>query len=153
MKGIFVNALYFGLNIFGIVVFVGISFLISKRKKDVNWLSIGILLALNVVLAWFFLRVPIGQEIIKAAVNFFASLVTAASEGVAFAFGDALTSTSEQIKTGVQTSVFFASALLPIIVIVPLFDILTYIGLLPIITRYVGAVRRVNQNLNLSLQS
>lgn len=97
------------------------------------------MLILNVALAWFLLRVPIGQEIVKGAVAVFASIVEAASEGVAFAFGDALTSTSEQINTGVQTAVFFSSALLPIIVIVPFFDILTYIGVLPFITKWVGA--------------
>ena len=33
---------------------------------------------------------------------------------------------------------FFTSALLPILLVVPLFDILTYIGLLPFVIKWIG---------------
>lgn len=132
------NIFYLFLEILGILVFTGFAFLISKKKKDIQWLGIGILFTINVFFAWFFLTVPAGRMAIQVTVDGFASLVSTANEGVSFVFGDALTSTSEQIKNGVTTLVFFSSALLPIIVIVPLFDILTYIKVLPFITRWVG---------------
>lgn len=95
-------------------------------------------MAFNIFFAWFFLTVPAGQAGIKAAVDGFAALVDSAMEGVTFAFSDALISTSSFVQANVKSAVFFASALMPILVIVPLFDILTYIGVLPFIIKWVG---------------
>lgn len=81
---------------------------------------------------------PAGQAAVKGATDAFAAMVNAAMEGVTFAFSDSLISTSSFVQEGLASAVFFASALLPIIVIVPFFDILTYIGLLPWIIRIIG---------------
>lgn len=126
------------INIVGIFLFIGVAFLFSKDKKNINWLSIGILLVINVFLAWFFLSNSIGQAAVRAATDGFAQLITAANKGTEFAFGDSFISTSEFVKNGVSSMVFFASALLPVIVIVPLFDILTYCGILPFLIKWIG---------------
>lgn len=132
------NYVYLITEIVGLLIFLGIAVLLSKDRKNIKWISIGILCALNVFLAWFFLMVPVGQAGVDAAAQGFSTLVDAAMEGVIFAFGDSLTSTSALVQDGVSSMVFFASALLPVIVIVPLFDILTYIGVLPFIIKWVG---------------
>lgn len=132
------DVLCFVLDIVGVVVFIGLAFLFSNNKKHVNWVSVGILLAINVVMAWFFLSVPAGQAAINAATEGFAALINASYDGVNFAFGDAFISTSSYVEKGVSSMVFFASALLPVLVIVPLFDILTYVGFLPFVIKWVG---------------
>ena len=131
---------YLIVNIVGVLVFLGIAFALSKKKKDIPWISVGILFALNVVLAWFLLSVPAGQAGVRAATDAFAALVNSAMEGVTFAFSDSLISTSAFVEDGLTSAVFFASALLPIIVIVPMFDILSYLGVLPWIIRIIGKV-------------
>lgn len=122
---------YLIVNIVGILVFMGIAFAFSKKKKNIPWITVGVLFAINILLAWFLLSVPAGQAGVMAATDAFAAMVNAAMEGVTFAFSDSLISTSSFVQDGLQSAVFFASALLPIIVIVPFFDILTYIGVLP----------------------
>ena len=91
----------------------------------------GALLALNVFLAWFLTSFSIGREIIIAAAAGFNWLVSVAYEGIAFAFPD---------WVHVPQMNFFTSALLPILLVVPMFDILTYIGILPWVIKWVGKV-------------
>ena len=45
--------MYFIINVLGIAVFLAIGVLFSKKRKEIHWRSVGILLALNVFLAWF----------------------------------------------------------------------------------------------------
>ena len=126
------NIFYIGAEILGILIFLGICFAMSKKKKDIPWLSVGILVALNIAIALFFLNTPIGQSAVTAASDGFSLLISGAQEGIAFAFGTSLTNYAD------NSAVFFASALLPVLVIVPLFDILTYFGILPWIIKIIG---------------
>lgn len=121
--------MYFIINILGIVVFLAIGVLFSKKRKEIHWRSVGILLALNVFLAWFLTSFSVGREIIVAAAAGFNWLISVAYEGIAFAFPD---------WVHVPQMNFFTSALLPILLVVPMFDILTYIGILPFIIKWIG---------------
>ena len=123
--------MYLVVNLIGIVVFVAIGVLLSKKRKSIQWRCVGALLALNVFLAWFLTSFSIGREIIIAAAAGFNWLVSVAYEGIAFAFPD---------WVHVPQMNFFTSALLPILLVVPMFDILTYIGILPWVIKWVGKV-------------
>ncbi|MBE6086327.1 MAG: NupC/NupG family nucleoside CNT transporter [Selenomonas ruminantium] len=123
--------MYLVVNLIGIFVFVAIGVLLSKKRKSIQWRCVGALLALNVFLAWFLTSFSIGREIIIAAAAGFNWLVSVAYEGIAFAFPD---------WVHVPQMNFFTSALLPILLVVPMFDILTYIGVLPFIIKWVGKV-------------
>ena len=121
--------MYFIINILGIAVFLAIGVLFSKKRKEIHWRSVGILLALNVFLAWLLTSFSVGREIIVAAAAGFNWLISVAYEGIAFAFPD---------WVHVPQMNFFTSALLPILLVVPMFDILTYIGILPFIIKWIG---------------
>jgi len=123
--------MYLVVNLIGIVVFVAIGVLLSKKRKSIQWRCVGALLALNVFLAWFLTSFSIGREIIVAAAAGFNWLISVAYEGIAFAFPD---------WVHVPQMNFFTSALLPILLVVPMFDILTYIGVLPWVIKWVGKV-------------
>jgi len=123
--------MYLVVNLIGIFVFVAIGVLLSKKRKSIQWRCVGALLALNVFLAWFLTSFSIGREIIIAAAAGFNWLVSVAYEGIAFAFPD---------WVHVPQMNFFTSALLPILLVVPMFDILTYIGVLPWVIKWVGKV-------------
>lgn len=123
--------MYLVVNLIGIFVFVAIGVLLSKKRKSIQWRCVGALLALNVFLAWFLTSFSIGREIIIAAAAGFNWLVSVAYEGIAFAFPD---------WVHVPQMNFFTSALLPILLVVPMFDILTYIGVLPFVIKWVGKV-------------
>ena len=121
--------MYLVINLLGIIVFLAIGVLLSKRRKEIQWRSVGALLVMNIVLAWFLTMFPIGRDIVQGAAAAFVTLVNVAYEGIAFAFPD---------WVHVEQMNFFTSALLPVLFVVPLFDILTYIGLLPFVIKWIG---------------
>lgn len=123
--------LYLIVNIIGILVFMLVAFLFSKDKKAINWKSIIIMLALNIVIAWFLTSFSIGVDCVKAAAKGFDWIVNIAYTGIAFVLPN---------WVHVKTMNFITSVLLPILMIVPLFDILNYIGILPLIIKGIGFV-------------
>ena len=121
--------MYLFINCIGIFVFLGLAFLFSKSKEEIRWKSIGVLFGLNVFVAWFLTQFSIGREIVSAAAAGFVWLVDVAYTGIAFAFPD---------WVHVPQMNFFTSALLPILLVVPMFDLLTYCGILPWIIKWIG---------------
>lgn len=126
--------MYLALNVLGVAVFLGLGWLFSKDRRGIRWRSVGLMVALNVVIAWFLTSFPVGRAVVRAAADGFAWLVAIAYEGISFALQDWVG------PTGVDPAPvnFVVSALLPILLIVPLFDILSYIGFLPWLIRWVG---------------
>ncbi|MCL0312742.1 NupC/NupG family nucleoside CNT transporter [Apilactobacillus sp. TMW 2.2459] len=121
--------MYLLVNILGIFVFLGIALLFSKNRKAINWRSVITVLVLNLFIAYILTEFAWGRAAVNAAANGFAGLVQVANSGIAFALPSWLSMKSPD---------FVTSALLPILLIVPVFDILTYIGVLPWIIKWVG---------------
>lgn len=121
--------MFFFVNLLGLVVFLGIGVLASRNRKEIQWRSVASLLTLNLVLAWFLTSFQIGRDMITAAASGFTELINISYVGIAFVFPD---------WVNVPQMNFFAAGLLPILFVVPLFDILTYFGILPFIIRWVG---------------
>lgn len=123
------------INILGVIVYLAIAFLFSKAKKKIHWKSVGVVLVLNLILAWFFTSFGIGQSIVKGAADGFNWLVQVAYQGIVFALPNWVT---PQFGGTAKSMNFITSSLLPILLVVPMFDILTYIGVLPWIIKWVG---------------
>ena len=121
--------MFFFVNLLGLVVFLGIGVLASRNRKEIQWRSVASLLTLNLVLAWFLTSFQIGRDMITAAASGFTELINISYVGIAFVFPD---------WVNVPQMNFFAAGLLPILFVVPLFDILTYFGILPFIICWVG---------------
>lgn len=121
--------MYLLVNVVGLLIFIGVSFLFSKKKKEIDWRSVLIMLVINLVLAWFLTSFSIGRDIVLGAANGFNWLVQIAYTGIAFALPS---------WVNVKQMDFVASVLLPILMIIPLFDILTYIGVLPWVIKWLG---------------
>ncbi len=119
------------INIFGIFCFLGLAYLFSRNRRNINWRSIITLVILNFIVALFFFKSESGRDIIVIAAKGFQSMVDVAFEGVKLV-------ASDLVKEDKSQMTFFASALLPILMVVPLFDILTYFGILPFIVKYIG---------------
>ncbi|MFC6323364.1 NupC/NupG family nucleoside CNT transporter [Companilactobacillus baiquanensis] len=121
--------MYLIINIIGLVIFLAIGFLFSKDRRAIQWKSIAIMVVLNLVLAWFLTSFGVGRAIVSGAADGFNWLVQVAYVGIEFALPS---------WVHVKQMDFVTSALLPILLIVPLFDILTYIGVLPFIIKWIG---------------
>lgn len=121
--------MYLAINIVGLVIFLLIGWLLSKEKSKINWKAVGIMVVFNLVLAWFLTSFSIGRTIVDVAAAVFNELVDVAYTGIAFAVPS---------MVNVKQMDWFVQVLLPILMIVPLFDILTYIGVLPWIIKWLG---------------
>jgi len=53
------------ITVLGIIVMLGILFLLSDNKKAINKRTVGVALAAQLVLALFLIKVPVGSWIIE----------------------------------------------------------------------------------------
>ncbi|GAX00421.1 hypothetical protein C5L25_002247 [Secundilactobacillus silagei JCM 19001] len=128
-------SMYLIVNIIGVIVYLGIAFLFSKSKKTINWKSTAIVLVLNLVIAWILTSFSWGRDIVSGAAAGFNWLVQVAYKGIVFALPNWVT---PQYGGTAKSMNFVTSSLLPILLIVPMFDILTYIGVLPWVIKWIG---------------
>lgn len=128
------SPLYLTLNIVGILVFGFVGWLFSHDRKHIAWGSIGVMVVLNIFIAWFLTSFSWGRAVVSATAAGFTQMVNAAFKGINFAFANWVG------PNGINPKPvnFVASSLLPILLVVPMFDILTYIGFLPWIIKWVG---------------
>lgn len=119
------------INIIGLLVFLGIAVLFSRDRKHIQWKSILVLVLLNVFLAWFFVYFQIGRSIVEGLAAAIAWVIQSAHTGTGFAFSS--------FTSGKQMDMA-VSALFPILLVVPLFDILMYFNILPKIIGGIGFV-------------
>lgn len=123
------------LNILGILVCIGVAYIFSIDRHQVQWKSVLIVTALEIFMAWFLIGFPVGRTIVQGAANGFAWLVDIAFDGIKFALPDMV---AKEYGGTAASMNFLTSALMPILLVVPLFDILTYIGFLPWIIKWIG---------------
>ena len=123
--------MYLIINIIGLFVFLGVAYLCSRDRKNIQWGSIAVLVVLNLILAWFFVYFPAGTLAVKKAAEGISWVIDAAFAGIGFAF---------KSWTEVKQLDMAVAALFPILLVVPLFDILMYFRILPWIMRAIGWV-------------
>lgn len=119
------------INIIGLLVFLAIAVLFSRNRKDIQWKSIIILVIVNVILAWFFIYFPWGKAVVQGLANAIAWVIQSAHAGTGFAFASWVDQKNMDMAV---------SALFPILLIVPLFDILMYFNILPRVIGWIGWV-------------
>lgn len=125
--------MYLLINIVGIIVLLGLTYLLSFNRKEVAVKSIAILFVLQLLTSWFMLSTDIGGQVITWISDFFLWLIDSAMSGVNFVFGDFAPLDGSAYN-------FFMNVLMPIIFVVVFFDILTYFGILPAIINGFGWV-------------
>ena len=117
--------------IIGIAILLGVAFLMSNDKKNVNFKAIGIMIAVQLLLTWFLLATKVGLTVIEAIANVFNKILAYAQEGIDFVVGG-------WIPDG--GGPFFVNVLLPIVFTSVLFAVLTHIRVLPYIIKFVGGL-------------
>jgi CNT family concentrative nucleoside transporter len=141
-------------GIIGIVIILGLAFLWSNNRKAINYRLVLTGLGLQIALAVFILKVPLGQEIfywLGKAIN---KLLDFSNDGALFVFGD-LTKVTQILPEGVVKSGVFLFILLPTIIFVcVLVSIAYHIGLMQrviaVIARFVHWAMRVSGSEALS---
>ncbi|HDI3032722.1 TPA: NupC/NupG family nucleoside CNT transporter [Cronobacter turicensis] len=108
-----------------------LALLVSHDRKKIRLPYIGLLLVIEVLLAWFFLNSNIGLGFVKGFADMFEKLLGFANVGTNFVFGK---------MNDEGLAFFFLKVLCPIVFISALIGILQHIRVLPIVIRAIGTV-------------
>ncbi|HEX8379295.1 MAG TPA: NupC/NupG family nucleoside CNT transporter [Allosphingosinicella sp.] len=118
------------MGIAGIVVILGIAFLLSSNKRAIRPRVVGAAFALQAGIAVLVLYTPWGRRAIEAMARGVANLLGYANKGTEFLFGPSATNPLAQT---------FALGALPVIVFfAALVSILYYLGIMQRVVRWVG---------------
>lgn len=116
----------------GIVVVLGIAFLLSSAKKSIKPRTILGGLAIQVLFAFIVLKWEVGREALLGLTNLVQSMISYANEGIAFVFGPL-----GDAENGVGF-VFAFQVLVIIIFFSSLISVLYYLGIMQIIIKIIG---------------
>ncbi|MSU08967.1 NupC/NupG family nucleoside CNT transporter [Veillonellaceae bacterium WCA-693-APC-5D-A] len=122
------------MNLLGIVVVIGLCWLLSWHRRDVNWRLVGKALAIQFLLAIFIVKVPVGQQVIAVLSDGVTAVVNSGKDGVAFVFGDLADSS--------KGFIFVVQALANIIFVSGLVELLYYLGVIGFVVKKLGWVVR-----------
>ena len=120
------------LNVLGLVLVFAICWLLSYNKKAIKWKSIGVMLAVEFILAFIIVKVPLGQKIVTIASDAITAVINCGNEGLSFVFGDLFTGGS----TGMY--IFIVQSLGNIIFVSSLVSALYYLGVIGFVVKWIG---------------
>ncbi|GAB3019124.1 NupC/NupG family nucleoside CNT transporter [Bowmanella dokdonensis] len=123
-------------SMIGILLLLGIGYLLSTNRRAINWRTVLGAFALQLSLGALVLYIPFGKDMLLAISGTVSQIILYAREGIAFLFGDL----GEQ-KYGFM----FAIHVLPIIVFFSSFiAVLYYLGIMTWVIRLIGgAIQRL----------
>ncbi|HKK41985.1 MAG TPA: nucleoside transporter C-terminal domain-containing protein, partial [Bacteroidales bacterium] len=141
-------------GVIGIFIILGLAFLWSNNRKKINYRLVITGLLLQLSLAIFILKVPLGQHIFAWLGHAINKLLDFSQQGGNFVFGD-LTKISQYLPEGVVRSGVFLFVLLPTIIFVCVLVAMAYhVGLMQrivaVIARFVHWAMRVSGSEALS---
>lgn len=118
------------ISILGIVVLLGIAYLLSNNKKAISVRTVFGALAIQIAIGAFILYVPIGRDALLGMSNAVSKVIAYANQGIEFVFGG--------LATG-SVGFIFAVKVLPVIVFFSaLISLLYYIGIMQWVIKLIG---------------
>jgi CNT family concentrative nucleoside transporter len=141
-------------GVIGIVLILGLAFLWSNNRKAINKRLVITGLLLQLVLAIFILKVPLGQQIFAFLGKAINKLLDFSQQGGQFVFGD-LTKVTQILPEGIVKSGVFLFILLPTIIFVCVLVAMAYhVGIMQrvvaVLARFVRWAMRVSGSEALS---
>jgi CNT family concentrative nucleoside transporter len=141
-------------GVIGIIIILALAYLWSNNRKAINYRLVLTGLGLQLFLAIFILKIPIGQDIFNGLGKAINKLLLFSSEGALFVFGD-LTKVTSILPEGIVKSGVFLFTLLPTIIFVCVLVSMAYhVGIMQrivaVIARFVHWAMRVSGSEALS---
>jgi CNT family concentrative nucleoside transporter len=116
----------------GMLVILAVAALLSKNRKAIPWRTVGIGLALQILVAWFVLRTGLGYVLMSKVSTMFVNILNCSFAGSEFVFG-------EMGKNHGSFGFVFGFQALPMIIFVAsLFSILYYVRIIPFLVLMTG---------------
>ena len=118
------------MSLLGIVVILGLLWLLSWDRKNVNWKLVIKALLVQTVLAIIIVKIPLGQKLVTIASDGVTAVVNCGKDGLEFVFGD--------LADGSRFSVFVVQSLGGIIFVSALINLLYYVGAVGFVVKLLG---------------
>lgn len=118
------------LSLVGIVVILGLLWLLSWDRKCINWKLVLKAVIVQAILAVLIVKVPVGQKLVTIASNGVTAVVNCGKDGLSFVFGD--------LSDGSRFSVFIVQSLGGIIFVSALVNLLYYLGVIGFVVKWLG---------------
>ena len=128
-------------GLIGIIVILAICFFMSNNKKRINYKTVGVGLFLQIFLAVFVMKIPIGVKIFGFLAQVINKILHSATEGANFVFGW-LTNSPEKITQLFPGKDFIFAIILmsTMILIMVLVNILYYYGIMQRVILFLGKI-------------
>ncbi len=127
------------IGLLGIVVILGIAFLMSNNRKAINYRTVGMGLLLQAVLAVFILKTPVGKWFFKWLGDIVTKVIEFSQAGADFVFGPLASFPAVNKAFGDPHGFIFFFKIIPTIIFVALLvNILYYIGLMQKIVEWLA---------------
>ena len=110
-------------GIIGMIILISISYLISNKRRAINWKAVIIGLTIQIILAVSVLKIPFVQSIFESAGKIFVKILDFTMEGTKFLFGDLVSAEN-------FGNVFIFSILPTVIFFAALTSVLFYFGII-----------------------
>lgn len=120
------------LNILGLMLSLGICWLLSYNRKAIPWKKIATALAAELIMAFIIVKVPLGQKVVTILSDGITAVINCGNEGLEFVFGDLFTGGSAGIY------VFIIQSLGNIIFVSALVSALYYLGVIGFVVKWIG---------------
>ena len=135
-------------GILGILLIFIIAYALSNNRKAINYKTVGMGFALQILIAIFIFKVPIGRTIFMNFGLFIQKILDFAKEGGAFVFGPLMHDEKFTSVFGLGTQVFALQLIASLIFMMILVNILYYYGIMqriiPVISKAMNKLMSVS---------
>lgn len=129
-------------GIIGLIVLLGITYLFSSNRKAINWRTVGVGVALQLIFAVLVLKVPVVGAVFQKISSVFVEILNYTAEGSSFLFGGLITNMD-------SFGYIFAFQVLPTIIFFSaLSSVLYYLGILQVIIKGFAWIMRKAMGLS-----
>jgi CNT family concentrative nucleoside transporter len=126
-------------GLLGIVLILGIAYLLSNNRKSINYRTVGVGFGLQVVLAIFILKTDIGQAVFQWLGDSINTLLGQADKGALFVFGSLVDRDLMGKAFGAGNEYIFFFKVVPTIIFVAvLVNMFYYLGILQRVVAIIG---------------
>ena len=116
----------------GILVILLLAFLLSNNKKKINYRTVLVALAIQLIFAFIVLKWSFGRMVLQKLTDVVNAIIVYANEGINFLFGGIYTP-----QSGI-THVFAINVLLIVIFFSALISVLYYLKIMQVIIKFIG---------------
>lgn len=136
------------IGIFGIVLIFALAYMMSNNKKRINYKTVGLGFLLQVLLAVFIFKVPLGQKMFMAIGLFIQKLLVFAKQGGEFVFGALMNEHFVSMFDGHGGTIFALQLIASTVFMMILVNILYHYGIMQRVVAILG--KGMNKLLDVS---